>query len=484
MSKKFNLKKLFFAFGIGFVIFAVVLYFIAGDAFNYKTTTSSTIDAAAVVGEITSDREVQQNFTIDSDRVIKYQLQFATYGRVNTSNVTLQIYSAEGELLDQNVISAADLKDNAVQTFVLEQPITGRKGETAQLVITSDAEPSNAVSVYYGNSINIGRGSVVQTYTDDEKVSVGGAKLEGILYLTQTSETALWFGQYYWLIMAGILALFCIYGAVVLRKEKLGKKSATINFIRSLNRYEFLIKQLVSRDFKTKYRRSVLGVFWSFLNPLLTMLVQYVVFSTIFKSAIENYPVYLLSGIVLFNFFNETTSVGMTSITSNASLITKVYVPKYIYPLTRMLSSTINVALSLIPLFLVAIFTGVYPAFSWLLLAFNLLCMMSFSLGISYILSTLMVYFRDTQFLWTVVSMIWMYCTPIFYPESIIPAAFLKFYHLNPLYQLVSFARCVLIDRVSPGPMSYLICLVVAIVPLVIGVWIFNRKEKDFVLYL
>lgn len=484
MSKKFNLKKLFFAFGIGFVIFAVVLYFIAGDAFNYKTTTSSTIDAAAVVGEITSDREVRQNFTIDSDRVIEYQLQFTTYGRVNTSNMTLQIYSAQGELLAQNVISAADLKDNAVQTFVLDKPITGRKGETAQLIITSDAEPSNAVSVYYGNSINIGRGSVVQTYTDDEKVSVGGTQLEGVLYLTQISETALWFGQYYWLIMGGILVLFCIYGAVVLKKEKLGKKSATINFIRSLNRYEFLIKQLVSRDFKTKYRRSVLGVFWSFLNPLLTMLVQYVVFSTIFKSAIENYPVYLLSGIVLFNFFNETTSVGMTSITSNASLITKVYVPKYIYPLTRMLSSTINVALSLIPLFLVAIITGVYPAFSWLLLAFNLLCLMSFSLGISYILSTLMVYFRDTQFLWTVVSMIWMYCTPIFYPESIIPAAFLKFYHLNPLYQLVSFARCVLIDRVSPGPMSYLICLAVAIVPLVVGVWIFNRREKDFVLYL
>lgn len=484
MSKKHNLKKLFFSFGIGFVIFAVALYFIAGDAFNYKTTTSSTIDAAAVVGEITEDREVRQNFTIDSDRVIDYQLQFTTYGRQNTSNVTLQIYSSEGDLLAQNVIPASELKDNAVQTIHLDQPITDRKGQTAQLVITSDATSSNAVSVYYGNSINIGRGSVAQTYTEDQKVSVSGVPLEGVLYLSQVSETALWFGQYYWFIMGGILVLFCIYGAVVLRKEKLGKKSATINFISSLNRYQFLIKQLVSRDFKTKYRRSVLGVFWSFLNPLLTMLVQYVVFSTIFKSSIENYPVYLLSGIVLFNFFNETTTVGMTSITSNACLITKVYVPKYIYPLTRMLSSTINVALSLIPLFLVAIVTGVYPAFSWLLLVFNLLCMMSFSLGVSYVLSTLMVYFRDTQFLWSVVSMIWMYCTPIFYPESIIPASFLKIYHLNPLYQLVGFARCVLIDRVSPEPKSYLICLLVAIIPLMIGVWIFNRKEKDFVLYL
>jgi ABC-2 type transport system permease protein len=271
---------------------------------------------------------------------------------------------------------------------------------------------------------------------------------------------------------------------VILRKDRLGKKSATVNFIRSLYRYEFLIKQLVSRDFKTKYRRSVLGVFWSFLNPLLTMMVQYVVFSTLFRSSIPHYPVYLLSGIVLYNFFSEVTSVGMTSITSNASLITKVYVPKYIYPLTRMLSSTINVALSLIPLFIVAIATGVYPALSWLLMVFNLLCMMSFSLGISYILSTLMVYFRDTQFLWSVVSMIWMYCTPIFYPESIIPSQFKLIYHMNPLYQLISFARTALIDGVSPGPKSYLICLLVAILPLVIGVWIFNRNEKNFVLYL
>lgn len=484
MRKKNNLKKLCLSMLAGFVVFAVALYFIAGDSFNYKTTASSTIDAAAAVGEITADRPVCQNFTIASDRVIQYQLQFTTYARQNTSSVNLQIYDSNGALLAENVISAAELQDNAVQTIVLDQPIQDRGGETAQLVITSDAAPSNAVSVFYGNSISAGRGTVTQSYSDDQKVSIGETRLEGILYFSQISQIRLWFGQYYWLIAAGVFILLCVYAAVILRKEKLGKKSATLNFIRSLNRYEFLIKQLVSRDFKTKYRRSVLGVFWSFLNPLLTMLVQYVVFSTLFSSSIPHYPVYLLSGIVLFNFFNETTSVGMTSITSNAPLITKVYVPKYIYPLSRMLSSTINVALSLIPLFLVAICTGVYPAFSWLLLVFNLLCLMGFSLGISYILSTLMVYFRDTQFLWSVVSMIWMYCTPIFYPESIIPASLLSIYRLNPLYQLISFARCVLIDRVSPGPMSYLACLLVAVVPLVFGVWLFNRKEKDFVLYL
>lgn len=485
MANEFRLKKICgVCLGI-YVVFAILLYFIAGDAFHYKNTASSTIDAAGIVGEITQDSQVRQNFTIDSDRFVAYQLKFATYGRVNDVALTLEIRDGDGNVLARNILQASELEDNATCSILLDTPIEGRAGEQVQLVITSDSiDETNAVTVYYGNSINLGRGSVVQSYTDEEKVSIGDTKLDGVLYLSLLGETPLWFGDHYWLLAGILLVLLLAYAAVLLHKEKNGNKSATINFIRSIEKYRFLIKQLVSRDFKTKYRRSVLGVFWSFLNPLLTMLVQYVVFSTLFRSAIPNYPVYLLSGIVLFNFFNETTTVGLTSITANAPLITKVYVPKYIYPLTRMLSSGINVALSLIPLFIVTVCTGVLPAPSWLLLVFDLLCLMAFSLGITYLLSTMMVYFRDTQFLWSVVSMIWMYCTPIFYPENIIPAKLLPIYHLNPLYQIIKFARCVLIDRVSPEPISYLICLAVGVIPLLVGVWVFNRKEKDFVLYL
>lgn len=485
MSKQYNLKKICLVTLAGLALFLVALYFIAGDAFRYENTASSSIDATAVVGEITPENSVRQSFTIDAERMVGYELKVATYNRVNSCTLFLQIIASDGTVLAENSVPAAELTDNSSYTVNLTTPIEGHQGETVQLLITSpDAAEGNAVTVYYGNSISLGRGSVVQGYTDEEKITVGESKLDGILSLSVLGQNSLLFGQYYWLFAAVLFALACVYAGVILHKEKLGKKSATLNFIASLKKYEFLIKQLVSRDFKTKYRRSVLGVFWSFLNPLLTMLVQYIVFSTLFRSAIPNYPVYLLSGIVLFNFFNETTSVGMSSITSNAHLITKVYVPKYIYPLTRMLSVSINMVLSLIPLFIVTICTGVLPALSWLLLVFNLLCLMGFALGITYILSTMMVYFRDTQFLWTVISMVWMYCTPIFYPESIIPAKLIVPYHMNPLYQLIKFARCVLIDRVSPGPKSYLICLAVGVIPLLIGVWIFNRKEKDFVLYL
>lgn len=484
MSKQYNLKKICSIALIGFLVAALVIYLIAGDAFKHRQTRSATVDAAFVTGLLVDGTEVDQTFTPNTNCIVAIDLQFELYSRVNTGTVTLTFSDSDGNQLGQQVLTAGTV-EQGLNRITLDEPISGQKGNTICLtVVSSGAGESDAVSLYCGNSIQLGRGSVVQNYTNDEKVKVNGTTMEGVLCINVIGRTNLWFGQYYWLLIAGGFALLCVYAAVLQKKEKNGKKSATLDFIRSLRRYRFLIKQLVSRDFKTKYRRSVLGVLWSVLNPLLTMLVQYVVFSTLFKSSIPHYPAYLLSGIVLFNFFTEVTTVGLSSITDNAPLITKVYVPKYIYPLTRMLSSTVNMLFTFIPLILVTVFTGVWPAFSWLLLLFDLLCLMGFALGISYLLATLMVYFRDTQFLWSVVCMVWMYCTPLFYPESIIPQNLIRLYHANPMYQIVSFARTALIDGVSPGPTSYLYCLLIGVVPLMIGLWIFNRKEKDFALYL
>jgi ABC-2 type transport system permease protein len=251
-----------------------------------------------------------------------------------------------------------------------------------------------------------------------------------------------------------------------------------------MTKYDFLFRQLVVRDFKAKYKRSMLGMLWSFLNPLLTMAVQYIVFSTLFKSNIENYPVYLLVGIVFFNFFNEAVSMGMTSITSNASLIKKVYVPKYIYPISRVASSMINFLLALIPLVLVMVFTGTSIHPSLVLILFDVMCFLGFIAGMSLLLTTSMTFFQDTQFLWNVVSMIWMYMTPIFYPESIIPANMLPVYRMNPLYQYITFARTCIINGVSPVPMMYLKCIASACVVLVLGAVVFKKNQDRFVLYL
>ena len=244
------------------------------------------------------------------------------------------------------------------------------------------------------------------------------------------------------------------------------------------------MKQLVTRDFKTKYRRSALGVLWSFLNPLLTMLVQYLVFSALFRSNIPNFALYLLIGIVCFSYFSEATSLSLTSIIGNAGLITKVYVPKYLYPLTRVISSTINFFFALIPLFAVLLLTRTPIRWSFLLLPLPILCLFALCLGVGMLLASSMVFFRDTQFLWGVVSMLWMYATPIFYPESILPQRLLPLFRCNPLYHVLLFIRTILMDGVSPEPKSYLLMIIACLIPLIIGATVFKKTQDRFVLYI
>lgn len=254
--------------------------------------------------------------------------------------------------------------------------------------------------------------------------------------------------------------------------------------IGELNKYRFLIRQLVNRDFKTKYKRSVLGVFWSFLNPLLTMGVQYIVFSNLFRFDIEHYPVYLLTGILMFSYFNEACSLTLISIVSNASLITKVYVPKYIYPLTRVMSSFINFLISLIPLVIVVLISGLRPSWSFLLVIIPMLCIAAFCLGLGMLLATSMVFFQDTQFLWGVISMIWMYLTPVFYPASILPENFRWIIEVNPLYYFIDFMRTCIISGTSPEPMMYVVCFLWAAGMLLIGTQVFRINQDKFILYL
>jgi ABC-2 type transport system permease protein len=278
-----------------------------------------------------------------------------------------------------------------------------------------------------------------------------------------------------------VMALFC--GAVLWRVKR-GKHSYVANALTAVQKYRFLIRQLVSRDFKTKYKRSVLGVFWSFLNPLLTMLVQYFVFSNIFKSDIPNFAAYLIIGTVMFNFFSEACGMALTSVLGNAGLITKVYMPKYIYPLTRVMSSMVNLCISLIPLVIVCLVTGVHFKKSAVLTLFFLLCLAIFCLGLGLLLSVSMVFFRDTQFLWNVLNMIWMYATPIFYPESILPENFRFILQINPLYHFLHGARMCILDGISPEPFVYFQCMMIALVMLLVGALVFRKTQDKFVLYL
>lgn len=290
--------------------------------------------------------------------------------------------------------------------------------------------------------------------------------------------------RWYW---PAVVLLAGLWTLCVLRYRHNRRMQRTTFFgtlLEETGRYRYLISRLVSRDFQNKYRQSILGVLWSFINPLLTMVVQYFVFSTLFHPQIDNFPVYLMTGIIFFNFFTEGTTLALQSITTNAALIKKVYMPRIIYPLSRVLFSLLNVSITLIPLFLMILITGLPLTKAALLLPFPLLCLTIFILGMGMILSVLNVFFRDTAFLWGIVTLLWSYLTPLFYPEEIIPAAWIHIYHLNPMYQFIYFIRCLLLEGVSPQPQTYLWCVLCAVIPFALGLWVFHRRQDNFIYYL
>lgn len=257
-----------------------------------------------------------------------------------------------------------------------------------------------------------------------------------------------------------------------------------MNIVKDLKKYKFLINQLVSRDFKTKYKRSFLGVLWSLLNPLLTMAVQYAIFSTLFRFDLPHYQVYLLSGIVMFNFFSEATNQAIVSITGNASLITKVYMPKYVFPVTKVLSACINFFFSLIALYVIIILSGIKITILHVFIPFALINMLVFTIGFSLILASLMVFFRDMQFLYSVIIMLWNYITPIFYPESIIGPNFKWILQINPMYHYIRYLRNIIMDNSMPTIRAHIICLVFSIGTLIIGSILFKKSENKFIFNL
>ena len=186
----------------------------------------------------------------------------------------------------------------------------------------------------------------------------------------------------------------------------------------------------------------------------------------------------------MFNYFNEACSLTLTSIVSNASLITKVYVPKYIYPLTRVMSSFINFLISLIPLVIVVLISGLRPSWSFFLVIVPMICIALFCLGLGMLLATSMVFFQDTQFLWGVISIIWMYLTPIFYPASILPEQFRWIIKANPLYNFIDFMRTCIISGQAPEVSTYAACILWASGMLLIGTHTFIKNQDKFILYL
>lgn len=264
-----------------------------------------------------------------------------------------------------------------------------------------------------------------------------------------------------------------------------------VNIMNNVKRYSFLTKQLVIRDFKIKYKRSVLGILWSLLYPLLTMAVMAVVFSQMFKFNVEgvNYLVYLLTGLVMFNYFSEASMGAMSSVVANFQLINKVYIPKYIFPISKVLFVGINFLLTLIPLLLMILVTGSGDTkcvinIYYLLLPYAFLCLFMFTLGLGFILSTVSIFFRDMFYIYGILITLWTYLTPLFYDLSMIPQNIRGFFELNPLYIYIDFARTIILHAQMPSMMSFIMCAVTSIIILVIGMVVFKKNQDKFIYYV
>lgn len=251
-----------------------------------------------------------------------------------------------------------------------------------------------------------------------------------------------------------------------------------------LRRSWFTIRSLVSKDFKLKYRRSMLGVVWSVLNPLLMMCVLTAVFSTFFRFQIEYYPVYLILGNTLFGLVTGASENAMSSIINSSSLIKKVRVDKIIFPIEKVLFQLVNFAISLIAVAIVMIFMQIPLTWNILLLPVLLFYTTVFSLGLGLVLASLAVFFRDVIHIWGVIQTAWMYATPIFYPQDILPGWMLSFEAFNPMYHFVFYFRDIALWGNTPNITDNFICLGMALVMLVVGIVTFRALQRKFILYV
>jgi lipopolysaccharide transport system permease protein len=254
---------------------------------------------------------------------------------------------------------------------------------------------------------------------------------------------------------------------------------------RDFHRYLPLLQHLVSRDIKLKYRGSFLGYIWSVLNPLLIMLVLTVVFSRMFHNAIENYPVYLFSGRMLFSFMTDSTTSAMHAIPGSSSLLKKTYVPKYIFPLANVTSSAVNLLFSLGAFFFLLLVTGASISYHIIMFPLVLIQLYVFCLGLGLFLAQANVFFRDTEHLYGVFTTAWMYLTPLFYPMENLPdsmrwciAAF------NPMYCYIQQARLMFISHAFPSTLLIVRGCVEAVLILIVGVWSFYKTQDKFILHL
>lgn len=249
-------------------------------------------------------------------------------------------------------------------------------------------------------------------------------------------------------------------------------------------RYRFLFEELVKRDFKKKYKRTVLGMFWSVLSPLLMLLVMSLIFTHFFGRNIEHYTTYLFCGNLIYSYFSESTSQGMMSLVGNASIFTKVNIPKYLFLLSKNVQTLINFGITLCVFFVFCVADHITFTWRLILLVYPVVLLLLFNIGVGLILSALFVFFRDIQYLWTIFLQLLMYMSAIFYSIDTYPVMIRNVFLLNPVYLFIRYFRKIVIEAAVPSVWFHLLMLADVAIVLGLGCWIYKKYNTKFLYYV
>jgi len=272
--------------------------------------------------------------------------------------------------------------------------------------------------------------------------------------------------------------------AVDVHRYVAGESTTLARELRDIANSAHLLRNLVHRDITIRYKRSVLGFFWTMLHPLLLALILMMVFSSVFRFAVPRYELYVLAALLPWNFFSQTTVGSMASLAWNGSLMKRVRVPKSIFTLSTVLAGLVNLGLAYVPLVLIMLVRGapIRPAFAFL--PVSLLILAVFTYGVSLMFTAVAVYFVDVREMYTVALTALMYFTPVIYPIEVVPERFRRFFALNPLLYFIEIVRAPVHDGVLPSANALLIASACAVVASVAGWTVFRRLSRGFYPYL
>ena len=254
--------------------------------------------------------------------------------------------------------------------------------------------------------------------------------------------------------------------------------------LHNLKKNYFLFTQLVRRDFQHKYKRTMLGMLWSVLNPLLTLFIMRMVFYHLFGRTMPHYTIYLFSGNIVMAYFREATTNGMTALMGNSNIIQKINVPKYLFIFSRIVSSFVNFMLTLAVYFLFCAIDHIDFGWHMLSLVYPIICLTVLCIGIGMILSAIYIFFRDTTYLYGVFLTLLTYLSAVFYSVDSFSPEVQRRFLLNPVYVIIKYFRVVVIDGNIPSLQYHGLCAFYALLFFAIGCYMYKRFNHRFIYYL